>query len=191
MLNLTLKAFNGRMSMNRKRRVTKTVILLTVTFIILWLPVHSIGMWYRLDPNFPQHFVLYVLKMIAHTMAYSNASINPIIYAFSNESVRTGLVNLLLWTRCGLGRYGARQRARAAAAANRDLDIAPAAASQSHFGHENEHLHSPTINKAPSNYVFNNCHRPSNNMTSGNAMVNANEVNYDDDEHKTGLLHKK
>lgn len=76
------------MSLNRKRRVTKTVIILTMTFIILWLPVHSIGIWYRLDPTyFPQHFSLYVIKMIAHTMAYSNASVNPIIYAFStNES---------------------------------------------------------------------------------------------------------
>lgn len=89
--------------MIRKRRVTKTVILLTMTFIILWLPVHSIGIWYRLDANFPQHYAIYVLKMIAHTMAYSNASINPIIYAFSNESVRTGLVNLLVWTRCYRG----------------------------------------------------------------------------------------
>lgn len=86
--------------MIRKRRVTKTVIILTVTFMLLWFPVHFLATWYRLDSNFPEGFVLYVLKMVALTMAYSNASVNPIIYAFSNESVRITLSSMFSCCEC-------------------------------------------------------------------------------------------
>lgn len=87
--------------MNRKRRVTKTVIMLTFTFIILWFPVHFMATLYRVNPDFVnQHFVFYIIKMIAHTMAYSNASVNPIIYTFSNDSFRSSIDKLLAWFRC-------------------------------------------------------------------------------------------
>ena len=81
--------------MDKKKRVTKTVIILTLTFIINWLPVHLLGTWYRLDRNFPQHIVFYIIKLIAHTMSYANSTINPIIYGFSNESFKMNITNLL------------------------------------------------------------------------------------------------
>ena len=80
--------------MIRKRRVTKTVILLTLTFIVLWFPVHFLTTWYRLDKNFPQDAGWFILKMIAHTMTYANSSMNPLIYAFSNDSVRHSFLNM-------------------------------------------------------------------------------------------------
>lgn len=83
------------MSVIRNKRVTKIVIFLTLTFIVLWLPVNFLAIWYRLDKNFPKRFSSYLLKMIAHTMSYANSSVNPIIYAFSNESFRHSCIHLI------------------------------------------------------------------------------------------------
>lgn len=93
-LILLLQSHNGRLSMHRKKRVTKIVVVLTLTFMILWFPVHFLATWYRLDKNFPEHFSFYLLKMIAHTMSYANSSVNPIIYAFTNESFRHSITHL-------------------------------------------------------------------------------------------------
>lgn len=77
------------MSIHKKKKVTKTVITLVFTFIILWFPVHFLATWYRIDENFPEGNVMFVLKLIAHTMSYSISTINPIIYAgFFNRQLR-------------------------------------------------------------------------------------------------------
>ncbi|CAF0735003.1 unnamed protein product [Brachionus calyciflorus] len=94
--NLALTStYNSKISVFRKKRVTKIVIFLTLNFIVLWFPVHFLATWYRLDSEFPEHlFSFYYLKMIAHTMSYANSSVNPIIYAFSNESFRHSIIHL-------------------------------------------------------------------------------------------------
>ena len=71
--------------------MTKTVIFLTLTFMINWFPVHFLATWYRLDNDFPQYFSLYVIKLIAHTMSYANSFINPIIYYFANDMYKKSL----------------------------------------------------------------------------------------------------
>jgi hypothetical protein len=85
----------GRVSLHRKRKVTRTVIFLTLTFICLWFPVHFLATWYRLDKNFPKNSHSYLFKLVAHTMTYANSSVNPLIYGFSNESFRLSLAHFM------------------------------------------------------------------------------------------------
>ena len=62
---------------------------LILTFILLWFPVHFLATWYRLDESFPEGNIVFVIKLIAHTMSYSISTINPIIYAgFLNRPVK-------------------------------------------------------------------------------------------------------
>jgi hypothetical protein len=90
-------SYNGRsrVSVHRKRKVTRTVIFLTLTFIVLWFPVHFLATWYRLDKNFPMNTQSYFFKLVAHTMTYANPSVNPLIYGFSNESFRLSLSHFM------------------------------------------------------------------------------------------------
>ena len=92
--HLYFKSYNVRLSLIRQRKVTKTVIFITLTFIVLWFPVHFLATWYRLDANFPEDSHFYLFKQIAHTMSYANSSVNPLIYGFSNESFRLSIANL-------------------------------------------------------------------------------------------------
>ena len=66
--------------------------ILILTFVLSWLPIHFIATWYRLDENFPEGEMVFVIKLIAHTMSYSISTINPIIYArFSNKEEKNDL----------------------------------------------------------------------------------------------------
>jgi hypothetical protein len=91
------KALNHRVSIYRQRRVTKTVIILTSNFVILWFPVHFLSAWQYWDSNFPRSLSMFIIKLIAHTMSYLIPAFNPIIYAFSNQSFRRSVSNL---TKC-------------------------------------------------------------------------------------------
>ena len=62
--------------------------LFTLTFIVLWFPIHFLSIWYRLDENFPKVPKTFYSKLIAHTMTYANPTINPLIYAFSNDNFK-------------------------------------------------------------------------------------------------------
>lgn len=72
---------NKKITSKRKKKVTKTVTTLILTFVLLWLPVHFLTTWYRLDEHFPEGDVMFLIKLIAHTMSYSISTINPIIYS--------------------------------------------------------------------------------------------------------------
>ena len=48
-------------------------------------------MWYRLDKDFPKGPKMFYSKLAAHTLTFANPSINPLIYAFSNENFKLSL----------------------------------------------------------------------------------------------------
>jgi hypothetical protein len=90
-----LKSHNQRLTVNKKKRVTRTVIMLSSVFIIFWFPVHALSIWYQLDVNsFPRNATTYIFKLLAHTLSYSICTINPIIYSFSNETFNRSIVDL-------------------------------------------------------------------------------------------------
>lgn len=99
------KKYDRKNSLNKKKKVTKTVMILIFTFILSWFPVHFIATWYKLDENFPEGNVVFVIKLIAHTMSYSISTINPIIYArFSTKEEYNNPSNLQTTAKRSLSR---------------------------------------------------------------------------------------
>uniref|UniRef100_A0ACB8FD64 Galanin receptor type 1 n=2 Tax=Sphaerodactylus townsendi TaxID=933632 RepID=A0ACB8FD64_9SAUR len=70
-----------------KKKTAQTVLVVVVVFGISWLPHHIIHLWVEFG-IFPLTPASFVFRVIAHCLAYSNSSVNPIIYGFLSENFR-------------------------------------------------------------------------------------------------------
>lgn len=68
-------------------QTAQTVLVVVVVFCISWLPHHVVHMWVEFG-TFPLNQASFVLRVAAHCLAYSNSSVNPVIYAFLSENFR-------------------------------------------------------------------------------------------------------
>ena len=72
----------------RRKRVTKLVASVVIVFALFWLPIHVLNLWFKLDDNFPRTNVMYIMKIISHTLSYANSCVNPFVYAFLSDGFR-------------------------------------------------------------------------------------------------------
>lgn len=74
------------------------VAIVTLVFSVCWLPITLYIMSANVFEN--RTAFLYYYKMIAHSFAYLNSAVNPLIYAFLNRSFRNNCGNILSKPRC-------------------------------------------------------------------------------------------
>ncbi|XP_038626661.1 galanin receptor type 1 [Tachyglossus aculeatus] len=82
-----------------KKKTAQTVLVVVVVFGISWLPHHVIHLWAEFGV-FPLTPASFLFRITAHCLAYSNSSVNPIIYAFLSENFRQAYRQVF---RCQLG----------------------------------------------------------------------------------------
>ncbi|XP_077432055.1 galanin receptor type 1 [Vanacampus margaritifer] len=70
-----------------KKKTAQTVLVVVVVFCLSWLPHHVIHLWVEFG-TFPLNQASFFLRIAAHCLAYSNSSVNPVIYAFLSENFR-------------------------------------------------------------------------------------------------------
>ncbi|KAM5136604.1 galanin receptor type 1 [Callospermophilus lateralis] len=77
----------SKKSETSKKKTAQTVLVVVVVFGISWLPHHVIHLWAEFGV-FPLTPASFFFRITAHCLAYSNSSVNPIIYAFLSENFR-------------------------------------------------------------------------------------------------------
>ncbi|XP_016299983.1 galanin receptor type 1-like [Sinocyclocheilus anshuiensis] len=78
---------NKNVSLHFSYQTAQTVLVVVVVFCLSWLPHHVVHLWVEFG-SFPLNQASFVLRVAAHCLAYSNSSVNPVIYAFLSENFR-------------------------------------------------------------------------------------------------------
>merc|ERR1712150_105508 len=105
-----------RSNHQRERRTNRMLITISMVFCFCWLPLNLIGALMDADPYLfgSATDTMNIIFMTCHIIGMCSACINPVIYGFCNETIRTELggirtkvvyatTKLLGWLKC-LGR---------------------------------------------------------------------------------------
>ncbi|NXR28806.1 NPFF2 protein, partial [Cinclus mexicanus] len=76
----------------RKQKAIKMLVVVTLLFSLSWLPLWKLMLLshYTSLSHLQLHLINIYIYPFAHGLAFSNSSINPIIYGFCNENFRRG-----------------------------------------------------------------------------------------------------
>nr|XP_040045481.1 galanin receptor type 1 isoform X2 [Gasterosteus aculeatus aculeatus] len=85
----------SKKSEQSKKKTAQTVLVVVVVFCLSWLPHHIVHLWVEFG-SFPLNQASFVFRVVAHCLAYSNSSVNPIIYAFLSENFRKSYKQVFL-----------------------------------------------------------------------------------------------
>ncbi|XP_076006464.1 galanin receptor type 1-like [Genypterus blacodes] len=85
-----------------KKKTAQTVLVVVVVFCLSWLPHHVVHLWVEFG-TFPLNQASFVLRVAAHCLAYSNSSVNPLIYGFLSENFRKAYKQVF---KCQIGTSG-------------------------------------------------------------------------------------
>ena len=82
-----------RREMDRNKIVTNTLLIITASFIITWTPWNVISILVDFFPLIivPNQYFLEILA-VAHFLAMTSATLNPLLYGYWNPSIRKELI---------------------------------------------------------------------------------------------------
>lgn len=83
---------NQEIERNRRKKVTKMVLIVSLVYILSWVPELTIFLLFAYAPNSLDGDISYPASV---AMVTFNSAVNPIIYGFHNERFRRYLINLL------------------------------------------------------------------------------------------------
>ncbi|KAL9892608.1 allatostatin A receptor 2 [Glossina fuscipes fuscipes] len=75
-------------SQRGRKRVTRLVVVLVITFALLWLPIQLILLLKALNLYHATTKLKVVLQIVAQLLAYTSSCINPVLYAFLSDNFR-------------------------------------------------------------------------------------------------------
>uniref|UniRef100_A0A1A9WYP0 G-protein coupled receptors family 1 profile domain-containing protein n=1 Tax=Glossina brevipalpis TaxID=37001 RepID=A0A1A9WYP0_9MUSC len=75
-------------SQRGRKRVTRLVVILVITFALLWLPIQLILLLKALNLYHATTKLKVVLQIVAQLLAYTSSCINPVLYAFLSDNFR-------------------------------------------------------------------------------------------------------
>jgi hypothetical protein len=88
MNNLNMKNLN--IMKKKKTKLLFLIATVAITFATTWLPAHVINIWKTCwNDSFPYNDTMYIIKLVSHTLTYTNSVLNPIIYVFIGARFRS------------------------------------------------------------------------------------------------------
>ena len=81
----------------QEKRMATTVVIVTVLFLLAWLPFFVVSLMYSFDKSsLPEKSGFTSLLDFIKWMHYSNSVVNPVIYTYRSQEIRKMLVKMLL-----------------------------------------------------------------------------------------------
>ena len=80
----------------RNRRVTNFLLILTITFVLFWLPLNILNIYLDMSPNTKLSLrSIHVLTAVFHLISMTSIPVNSILYGFLNTNIRPEAKQLL------------------------------------------------------------------------------------------------